>query len=108
MRMFVLPVRYIFIEIADRNPENVCDLVKPSRTDSVHAFFVFLNLLKGEPQHLAEFFLTHANEHPAQPDAITDLSIDGICLFFGHCRQKQISVCVPDLSRILPLAKAFL
>src|SRR5207248_10216972 len=46
MQMFVLPVRHILVKIGDRNTEDIGDLIEPSRADAIHAFLVFLYLLK--------------------------------------------------------------
>ena len=60
------------------------NLEQPARADAVDAFFVFLHLLKGQAQQIAQLFLTHADQHAPDAHAISDLSVDGIGLFLGH------------------------
>jgi hypothetical protein len=43
-----------------------------------------LNLLKCQPQQIAELFLAHPNQHSPDTHAIADLCIYRIRLFFGH------------------------
>ena len=46
-----------FIEISDRNAEHLCHFKKTPGRNSVHAFFVFLNLLKRKTEAFAQLFL---------------------------------------------------
>ena len=52
------------IEVVDRHAEDSRDFEQTACADAVHAFFVFLHLLKGQAEQFAQSFLTHADQHP--------------------------------------------
>src|SRR3546814_2532999 len=72
------------IEKLDRHAQHAGDLIKAARADAIGAFFVFLNLLKGQPEAVAELFLAHAHEHTPHPHAATDMNEIGR----ASCRER--------------------
>ena len=60
-------------------------MLQAAGADPVDAFFVFLDLLEGDPERLAQFFLAHFHEDTLHPNAIADMTIDRIRRFVhGH------------------------
>ena len=51
-------------------------------------FLVFLNLLKCQTQHIAKFFLAHADQHAPDANPVADLCVYRIGLFFWHVRTR--------------------
>src|SRR6185437_9162585 len=68
----------IFEKERHRDIEHLRQLVQPAGTDAVGAALVFLYLLEGEADGLAEFLLAHAEQRAAQPNPCTDMHIDRI------------------------------
>ena len=62
-------MRRAFKEERNRDLQNVSDRLQPAGANTVGAFFVFLDLLKGQAKGVAELFLTHAQHHPAHAHA---------------------------------------
>ena len=80
-------IAHAFIEEIDRHIRDARDLVEAAGTDAVDAFFVFLNLLKGKAQQVAQPFLTHTDQHATQSYAITDMRVGRVgTLFRQSCR----------------------
>src|SRR5450830_184063 len=59
-------------------------LLQPARTDAVGALLVFLHLLKGQAEGVAELFLTHAQHHPPHAHARAHMLIDRIGYLLSH------------------------
>ena len=76
-------------EEADRDVERLGDVPEPRRADPVHAGFVLLDLLKLDPDDVAELLLGHADHPAAMPDPLCP-----------HERQPDASF---SLLRTLPL-----
>ena len=77
-----------------------CEIVtKPAGTDPVGALLVFLDLLKGDPEAFAQFFLAHAEHGPTKTNPRPDVDIHRIglllvvdhggCLFSQHHRHRN-------------------
>src|SRR6185437_7752690 len=62
----------------DRHIEDAAQLVEPAGADAVRAALVFLHLLEGEADRLAELLLAHAETGAAQPHAPADMHVDGM------------------------------
>src|SRR5262245_60157056 len=54
------------------------DMLQAARANAIGALLVFLDLLEGDPEMLAELFLAHAQHHAAQANPTADVSIDRI------------------------------
>jgi hypothetical protein len=63
----------------DRHTEDLADFVQPSSTNSIGAFFIFLNLLKADTQLLSEVILAHFFRPPSAAYLIGEMSIDPVC-----------------------------
>ena len=57
------------------------ELAESARADSVRAFFVFLDLLKGKAEHIAQVGLAHLQLDSERFDARTDMYVNGVVLF---------------------------
>ena len=75
------------VEIADRNFQRFGKRPEASGRYAVCTAFVFLDLLKCQAEKIAKPFLTHADQHPPDANAIADLGIYGVGLFFWHRTQ---------------------
>ena len=60
------------------------DLLQATRTNPVHALFIFLDLLERQLQLLAELFLAHAQKDASHPHAAADMPINRIRRLFYH------------------------
>ena len=80
-----LPVsRGIFKKEGNRSVQNSGNFLKTACTNAVGPFFVFLDLLKGNSQGIAQFFLAHSDHGAAQSDAAANMNINWIGFsFFG-------------------------
>jgi hypothetical protein len=54
--------------------------------DPVGALLVFLDLLEGQAERLAELLLAHADQHAAHAHPATHMPIDGVRRLLGHGR----------------------
>ena len=61
----------------NRNIQYARKIEKPACADAVGAAFVFLHLLKGKANGVAEPFLAHSQQCPPQPHPRSDMNIDG-------------------------------
>lgn len=52
--------------------------MQPAGADTIGAPFVFLNLLEGKADGVAQFLLAHAQQGPALTHPGADMDIDGI------------------------------
>ncbi len=75
---------HALIEEVHRHIEDARHFEQAAGADAVDALFVFLNLLKGQAQHVAQAFLAHADQHAPDAHPVADLDINGIGLFLGH------------------------
>src|SRR5215470_10047948 len=71
-------------EECHRYLENVRNLLQAAGTDAVGSLLVFLNLLKCQPEGVAELFLAHAQHHATHPHTTTHVFIDGVWGLLGH------------------------
>ncbi len=62
-------------KIIRRDFEDPAEIVQTGRAHPVGPAFVFLHLLEGQPQRVAELFLRHAKDGTALPDARPDMHI---------------------------------
>jgi hypothetical protein len=53
---------------------------QPARTDAVHSFLIFLELLKREPKRVTELFLAHPEHHSTHPQPAADVPVDRVRL----------------------------
>jgi hypothetical protein len=65
-------------ESADRNAEDFGDLGQASGTDPVDALFVFLNLLKGNPELISKCRLGQTSRHALNSNPLTNFNINRI------------------------------
>lgn len=59
----------------DRNTKNLRNLKQTASADTISAFFVFLDLLKCQPQFFAQFFLADAEHYATQAHTIADMNV---------------------------------
>ena len=59
------PDRQLLVEELDRHSEDLRKVEQAAGADSVDALLVLLDLLEGEAEVLAEFFLAHTEQHAA-------------------------------------------
>ena len=57
---------------------NVGDLLQPARSDAVGAVLVFLHLLEGESERIAQFRLAHCKHLAAHAHAAADVLVGGV------------------------------
>ena len=55
-------------------------MIEPASADAVGATLVFLHLLKGQTDGLAELFLTHTEQRATQANARADMHVDRVRL----------------------------
>ena len=69
----------------DRHLQDMANLLQPARADPVGSLLVFLDLLKGNSESIAEPRLTHVQHHTAHAHATANVLVYGIGrLFAGH------------------------
>ena len=81
--------RRIVEEVADWNLQNAGDLRQAARSDPVGAFLVFLNLLKGDADRIAQFGLGNAFRHTKDTNVLPDELVDGfnsLCHLIRLCK----------------------
>jgi len=61
-----------------RNLQNVGDLLQAARSDAVSALLVFLHLLEGEAERIAQFLLAHCKHQAAHAHSAADVLVDGV------------------------------
>lgn len=75
----------IFKEEGYRDFQDGRDVLETARPYAVRAFFIFLNLLKGDSEAFTKLLLAHAKHHSAQPHTAADMNVNGIRSFLaGH------------------------
>ncbi len=72
------------------NVERSRDLLQPACADPVGPFLIFLDLLKRQPQRIAELFLAHAKHDTPHADTAANVPVDRVRYFF-HKFPKLIS-----------------
>ena len=82
-------VPHAVIEEVDRHAQDARDLEQPSRADPVDAFFVFLHLLEGEPEKIAQLFLAHADQHAPDAHTVSNLRVNGIGFFLARVHRRS-------------------
>ena len=80
--------RHFLEEEGDRHVEDHRDLVQTAGADSIGATLVFLYLLKGQAERLAELLLAQSEECPPQADATSDMDVDWI--WFSTCDTSPV------------------
>ena len=69
---------HVVEEERHRHIEDPAQFMQPARADAVGAALVFLHLLKGQADRLAELLLAQPEHVAAQPDPGTDLHVDRV------------------------------
>ena len=77
---------------SNRNETGTCkyfgDLLDAAGADPVGALLVFLNLLEGQAQCFAEFFLAHAQHDAAHAHTAADIFVNRIGRFGRHLQHS--------------------
>jgi hypothetical protein len=73
-----MQVRRALEEERHRYLQNVGDLLQPARPDAVRAFLVFLDLLEGKTECVAQLLLAHCEHHAAHAHPAANVSVDGV------------------------------
>ena len=71
-------------EKRNRHVQGTAQVEQPARADTVNAALVFLDLLEGEPDGLAELCLANAKQIAAQAHPGTDMDVDGVGAAAGN------------------------
>ena len=72
----------------DRDLKDMGDLLQPARADPIGALFVFLDLLKCQPERVAKLFLAHSQHHAAHTNATSDMLVGRVRrLFCEHSHE---------------------
>ena len=88
-------VRQSFEEEGWRRLKNIRELLHSAGAYSVGALFVFLNLLKREPDGVPKFLLTHAKHEPSHTDALPHMLVSGIWGLRFHRAEFSRNACLP-------------
>ncbi len=91
--------RHVVEEEADRHVQHPRQVEQPRGAHPVHAALVFLHLLEGQAQRLAQPLLRQAHQGAAQADAAADMGIDGAGSRLTLGSPDRRLVLVPDRSR---------
>jgi len=82
-----------FKEKFDRHIQHDPDLLQPTGADAVCPLLVFLNLLEGQTDGIAQALLTHAEHDAAHSDTGPDILVDGVGgSFMGWCFARSGAV----------------
>src|SRR5208282_6868168 len=73
--MFLRPGNLLVVKIPDRNLEYFGEPLQPPGADTVGALFIFLYLLKRQPERVGDGCLRNAKIEPAYFEAAADLTI---------------------------------
>src|SRR3569623_420579 len=76
--------RTAFEQEGNRHLQNIGDLMQAARADAVGAFFVFLDLLKGQTASIAEFLLAQSQHDTTHPHVAANILVDRIWRFRRH------------------------
>ncbi len=91
-------------EKRNRHLQDVAHLLQAAGADAVGALFVFLHLLEGQPERVAQPFLAHAQHHAAHAHARADIFVRWIGnfpwhrLFAGGRLSHKIEPCFNSIS----------
>ena len=77
-------IRRAFEEKCHRNLQDLRNLLQAAGANAVGALFVFLHLLKRQPERVAQFLLAHAEHHPSHAHAAADVLVDRIRRLLRH------------------------
>src|SRR5687768_13674264 len=77
-------MRPAFEEKRNRHLKDVRDLLQAAGADAVGALLVFLHLLEGQAERVAELLLTHAQHHAAHAHATPDVLVGRVGSLFRH------------------------
>ena len=72
--------RHVVEKERHRHIEDLAELEQARGADAVDAALVFLDLLEGQAEALAEPLLAHAEQGTAQPQALADMDVDRVGL----------------------------
>jgi len=75
---------HAFIKEIHGNIENARHLEQAAGADAIDAFLVFLDLLEGQAQEIAQPLLAHADQHAPDTHTVADLHIYWIGLLLWH------------------------
>ena len=81
---------HAFVEVGDLNVEDAAEFVETAGGDPVGAALVFLNLLEGKVQLVAQCFLGHAEQGTAQAQALAHVGIDSVRGAGGHTFAESV------------------
>ncbi|MNE76578.1 hypothetical protein D3C80_1728210 [compost metagenome] len=84
--------RGILEEKRGADTKRVGDALQSARADAVHAFLVFLYLLKGDAESIGEGGLAHAQDLAAATDQRTDVYVYRIGLLCVLCGIEHFSL----------------
>src|SRR5208282_1859806 len=73
--MFLRPGKLLVVKICDRDIEYFGEPLQPPGADTVGALFVFLHLLKRQPERVGDGRLRNAEVEPSYFKAATDFTI---------------------------------
>jgi cellobiose-specific phosphotransferase system component IIA len=74
----------------DRHLQDLRDLLKAARADTVSALLVFLNLLERQAESVAELLLAHPQHHAAHAHAAADMLVDRVRRLLGHHKTELL------------------
>ena len=83
-------VRRAVEEERHRHLQDVRDLLQAARADPVRALLVFLHLLKGQAERVAELLLTHAEHHPTHTHPRAHVLVRRIGRLLRHHVRTQL------------------
>ena len=83
-------VGHAFVEVRDLDIEDAAEFVETACGNPVGATLIFLNLLEGKVQLVAQRFLGHAEQGAAQAQALAHVSIDGVRGAGGHTFAESV------------------
>lgn len=69
---------HFFVKETDFDVKNPADIPKAAAADTVHAAFVFLNLLKSNAEHFGKFVLGEAKHFAPHANPFADVDVDGV------------------------------
>jgi hypothetical protein len=87
-----------FEEIGDVDAAFARQLIEPARADAIGRGLVFLHLLVGDAERLAELFLGQAQFRPTLADALPDMAADAL---------DVVSRCSCGPGRMRPVSRVF-
>src|SRR5208282_1348469 len=82
--MFLRPGNLLVVKICDRDIEYFGEPLQPPGADTVGALFVFLHLLKRQPERISDGCLRNTEVEPPYFKAATDFTIRGRRTSLSH------------------------